>query len=360
MMNDVEVKQSGGKNSENIQNNDMSKNNIIIYNQSGLSLEEAKTIALDVYKAEEAKKYSDESWEITKRRVEELVTDFLKQAFDETPNHIHNLKKPSVQQSFLNAEKGYATDETGTTKNNYIDIMKSRLCVEDRSILQIFEDEAIKLVEKLTKSQMNYLTFMFLTYSYLKSLNDIRNVIDYCNKLCELYDISFKKDITLISLEAVGACTPLGGARSMKTIQQRFREMIPGMFYKGQTSEKIINELEIDDIKTIRPVLTKHVWNNELLQIDALNLETLRTSIKKYELNFIEDKLVNMFNKQIMNESEIKNRLIEINQQMQEVLSFWDDNEFNSRRITPQGEIIAISNYNNLYNDNLKFEKYIN
>ena len=40
----------------------MSKNNIIIYNQSGLSLEEAKTIALDVYKAEEAKKYSDESW----------------------------------------------------------------------------------------------------------------------------------------------------------------------------------------------------------------------------------------------------------------------------------------------------------
>ena len=30
MMNDVEVKQSGGKNSENIQNNDMSKNNIII------------------------------------------------------------------------------------------------------------------------------------------------------------------------------------------------------------------------------------------------------------------------------------------------------------------------------------------
>ncbi len=207
---------------------------------------------------------------------------------------------------------------------------------------------------------MNYLTFMFLTYSYPKPLNDIRNVIDYCNKLCELYDISFKKDITLISLEAVGACTPLGGARSMKTIQQRFREMIPGMFYKGQTSEEIINELEIDDIKTIRPVLTKHVWNNELLQIDALNLETLRTSIKKYELNFIEDKLVNMFNKQIMNESEIKNRLIEINQQMQEVLSLWDDNEFNSRRITPQGEIIAISNYNNLYNDNLKFEKYIN
>lgn len=45
---------------------------------------------------------------------------------------------------------------------------------------------------------------------------------------------------------------------------------------------------------------------------------------------------------------------------MQEVLSLWDDNEFNSRRITPQGEIIAISNYNNLYNDNLKFEKYIN
>lgn len=85
MMNDVEIKQSGGKNSENIQNNDMSKNNIIIYNQSGLSLEEAKTIALDVYKAEEAKKYSDESWKITKRRVEELVTDFLKQAFDETP-----------------------------------------------------------------------------------------------------------------------------------------------------------------------------------------------------------------------------------------------------------------------------------
>ena len=54
-MNDVAVEQSGGKNSENIQNNDMSRNNIIIYNQSGLSLEEAKTIALDVYKAEEGR-----------------------------------------------------------------------------------------------------------------------------------------------------------------------------------------------------------------------------------------------------------------------------------------------------------------
>ena len=359
-MNDVAVEQSGGKNSENIQNNDMSRNNIIIYNQSGLSLEEAKTIALDVYKAEEAKKYSNESWEITKRRVEELVTDFLKQAFDETPNYIQNLKKPSVQQSFLNAEKGYASDETGTTKNNYIDIMKSRLCADDRSILQIFEDEAIKLVEKLTKSQMNYLTFMFLTYSYPKLLNDIRNVIDYCNKLSELYDVSFKKDITLISLEAVGACTPLGGARSMKTIEQRFHEIIPGMFYKGQTSDEIIRDLEIEDINVVKPIITKYVWNNELLQIDAVNIETLKSSINKYELNFLEDKLIKMFNKQIMNNNEIKNKLIEINPKMQEILALWDDNDFASRRITPQGEIIAISNYNNLYNENIKFEQYIN
>ena len=358
-MSDILIEQNNKKSSENIQNNDMSQKSVVIINQNGLSLEDIKTAALDVYRAEEAKKYSDDAWDVIHKRVEEFVTDFLERAYRDVPESVENLKKPSIQKALLNAEKGYSIDETESTKDNYIEIMKSRLCVDDKSILQIFEDEAIKLIEKLTKSQMNYLTFTFLTYHYPSLLNCIPAISDYCNKLCQIYDSSFNNSINLVSLDAVGATLPLGGARTMKTIEKRFHEIIPGLFYKGQTEDEIKSYLGIDDLNIIKSLLLPGIWDQKLLQINALDIETLKSSIKKYKLDYMEDNIIDMYNKRIMSESEIKDKLIELNPIMNDVINLWNDDEVNSRRITPQGIIVAISNYNIIFDDKLKFEDYI-
>ena len=355
-MTNSSIRQKGTKKSINMQNNDMSQTTIV-YN--GMSLQDIRTIAIDVYKAEEAKKFTGDALIVAEKRVETLVMDFLGRLFSENNQLIENLKKPSVQLSLLNAEKGFVKDETGYTKNYYIELLNARIGSEDRSTTQIFEDEAIKLLEKVTNNQLNYLTFMFLLYDYPKILNDTKSIVDYCNLLVNLYDESFKKDITLISLDAVGACIPLGGARNLMSIQHFFRENIPGMFYKGQTLDDIKNIIGEENMDSVMPLLTKYVWNNNLIQVNALNLKTLKSNIRTYGLEQIESAVVDMYNKQIMSEKEIKEKLVSLNPKMEFVLSLTENSEFSSRRITPQGIILAIINYNQKYEEKLDFEKYV-
>lgn len=357
-MNETIVEQTGGKNSNNVQNNDMSQNVLVV--QNGMSYSEVKEVALDVYRNEEAKNFSKESALITQQRVEELVDSYLTVIFGEIPHLVERLKKPSMQYSLFNAEKGYALDETQTTKDYYIEMLKSRLKAKDRSVLQIGLDEAIKSVEKITKDQMDCLTFMFLIYKFPYNLNNIDNLTRYCKFLCDFYHESFENQFNVISLRSVNACTSLDGAKSYIPIQEWLNKAAPGMFYKGQNNDEIIADLQIESLDIIKPLLIKSVWDNDKLQINALNFDTLNKMIGKYSLEEMRDKIVNMFNKRIMTQDEIKEKLINLDSRMDKVLYFWENNDLKYSRLTPSGLIIAISNYNNKKDGKIEFEKYLN
>lgn len=142
-MTETTIGQNGSKSSTNIQNNDLSKN-IVVINQPNYL--EIKQIALDVYK-QEAHNYSEEAAEKALKKVEELVENFLTKLYDINLNKAEELKKPSVQHSLFNAQKGYVLDETNDTQENYIDLLLSRVQFPNKSMLQISVDEAIKTIE---------------------------------------------------------------------------------------------------------------------------------------------------------------------------------------------------------------------
>ena len=356
-MNKVNIEQIGAKEAENIQNNDMSNNIILV--QNGLAYKDVKEIALDVYR-NEASNFSKESAEEVKKRVEEFVDDYLTVVFNDTPDIVERLKKPSMQHALFNAEKGYALDETQTTKAYYIEMLKHRLKAEDKTILQIGLDEAIKSMEKITKEQMDCLTFMFLIFNFPHNIDSISAVIRYCNYLCDFYHSSFNSKLNVISLRAINACTSLDGTKKYIPIQEWLRKVTAGIFYKGQDKEEIVKRLQIDSIEEINIILMKNLLDPTKFQINAINLDTLKFLISKHHLEFCEDKLIQMFNEKIMNETEIKDKLIEWEPRMKEVLEFWEKEDLKYSTLTPSGIIIAISNYNNKKNETISFEKYIN
>lgn len=228
-MTETTIEQNGSKSSTNIQNNDLSKN-IVVINQPNYL--EIKQIALDVYK-QEAHNYSEEAAEKALKKVEELVENFLTKLYDINSNKAEELKKPSVQHSLFNAQKGYVLDETNDTQENYIDLLLSRVQFPNKSMLQISVDEAIKTIEKLTPDQMDCLTFMFLTYNNIESIVSLGQLNSYCNKLCSIFHESFLNKFLPTYLKSINVCLSLDNTGYYIPIQELFFNSKPGLFFKG-------------------------------------------------------------------------------------------------------------------------------
>ena len=356
-MTETTIEQNGSKSSTNIQNNDLSKN-IVVINQPNYL--EIKQIALDVYK-QEAHHYSEEAAEKALKKVEELVENFLTKLYDINSNKAEELKKPSVQHSLFNAQKGYVLDETNDTQENYIDLLLSRVQFPNKSMLQISVDEAIKTIEKLTPDQMDCLTFMFLTYNNIESIVSLGQLNSYCNNLCSIFHESFLNKFLPTYLKSINVCLSLDNTGYFIPLQELFFKSKPGLFFKGFDLLEFLNYLgkSEDEILKYNSIIVKDLRDPEKYQINAINLETLKVQIKKYNLEEDSDKITSFFQNHIMSIQEIENDLLERNIKMRNVLDIWKNNKIKYCELTPTGIIIAISNYNRKFGDKLNYSDYI-
>ena len=157
MINDKVFKQEGGDNSTNLQGQTFIINN-------GISYEDAKGIALDVFKSNYLE-LSTKAADTAKQRAEELVEDFLQQVKERNPNAINTMEDPGMQYAIFSAQKEYARTGDKNMSDMLVDVLVDRAAFPERNLKQIVLDECLQIIPKLTTSQLDTLTIVFILHS---------------------------------------------------------------------------------------------------------------------------------------------------------------------------------------------------
>jgi len=128
----------------------------------GISYTDAQEIALNVFK-DNFLKLSKEAENTAVKRIEELVNDFLNNLYETNKELINKLQEPAVQYSLYNVQREYAKTGDKELKVQSLYLLVERLNSEERSLTQIVLDEAIEILPKLSKKQLNLISLLLIT-----------------------------------------------------------------------------------------------------------------------------------------------------------------------------------------------------
>ncbi len=357
-MSNVAVEQSGGKNSTNIQNNDMSTNSLTVINQ-GMTYNDTKQMLLDLM-SEEEKKFKGIALQIIDEKLKDFSNEFLDMLYaKEGDLGLSKLGIPSIQYSVFNAQKGNWLDESGELKSTYVDMLLSRMETTEKNTLQISMDEAIKTVECLTNEQMDMLTMIFLIFNNIKPIRSLSELKEHIDLICKFYHNNLNLENTCISLKVYKCCLSLEEAKHYKPIEEIYKNSFSGLFFNGFDINELTN-ISGNDINFYKKIVVRDLRNPRKFQFGVMNLSTLKYQITGTNMEKEEAELSQLFNNHIMKIDEVKNELIGINPIMSELLNQWKDTDLKYMQLTPIGKIIAIANYNRKCDNKLKYSDFIN
>lgn len=357
-MSDVAVEQSGGKNSTNIQNNDMSTNSLTVINQ-GMTYNDTKQMLLDLM-SEEEKKYKGIALQVMDERLQDFSNEFLEKLYaKEGDQGLEKLGIPSMQHSVYNAQKGYCLDEKGDLKSTYVDMLLSRMETTEKNALQISIDEAIKTVECLTNEQMDTLTMIFLIFYHIKPIRNLIELKEHIDLICSFYHNDQNLENTCISLKVYKSCLSLEEAKHYKPIEEIYKNAFSGLFFKGFDIEELTN-ISGNDINFYRKIVVRDLRNPQKFQLGVMDLSTLKSQIVGTNMEKEESQLTQLFNNHIMTIDEVKNELINMNPIIGSLLEQWKNSDLKYMQLTPIGRIIAIANYNRKCDNKLRYSDFIN
>ena len=134
--------------------------NITILN-NGLTYDEVKTVALDVFKANFYELAGDAK-EIAKTRAEEITEEFLSKLQKENPTGFKKSGDPDFQYALYTVQKEYARNGDKELGDLLVDLLVDRSKQEQRDILQIVLNESLSTAPKLTENQLAVLAMIFL------------------------------------------------------------------------------------------------------------------------------------------------------------------------------------------------------
>ena len=197
----------------------------------GLSVEDVKTIALDVFKSNFCV-LKGIAKNIAEERAEEITNKFLAELMRRNPDGLQSAEDPDVQYAIFTAQREYARTGDKELGDILVDILVDRTKQSNRSVLQIVLNESLQVAPKLTKNQLDALSIIFnFRYTvYLKMINldALKHWLDY--RISPFLG-SLTKSTTCYQHLAYAGC----GIISIGSIklEEIFKRTYPGLFMKG-------------------------------------------------------------------------------------------------------------------------------
>lgn len=145
--------QDGGDNSTNYQ----AGQDIHVH---GLTIDEARTVALDVFKSN-AIELAGVAQGLAVARAEQLTNDFLTKLEGEMPDRADQLADPDVQSVVFQAQKEFARSGEDDLRVALVDLLAARVGEEDRNLRTLALNEAIASAPKLTEKQRRAIAWVF-------------------------------------------------------------------------------------------------------------------------------------------------------------------------------------------------------
>lgn len=145
--------QDGGDDSTNYQ----AGNDIHVH---GLTVDEARAVALDVFKAN-AIELGGVAQSIAVARAEQLTRDFLTKLEAEMPERADELADPDVQSVVFQAQREFARSGEEDLRVALVDLLAERIGEDDRNLRTLALNEAIASAPKLTEKQRRAIAWVF-------------------------------------------------------------------------------------------------------------------------------------------------------------------------------------------------------
>lgn len=336
MLSDDIQKQEAGDGSTNLQSK-----SIVIH--QGISYKDARDIALDVFKANSLE-LSQEAALTAASRVEKLTDDFLENLNEKHSESIKNLSQPAMQMALFDAQKAYATTGDDELESLLVDILVERATEDKRTMKQITLDESLKVAPKLTGEQFDILTVNFLLSKTINNqVVNIEKFTEYFNVQILPFIKSISSDSSSFEHLSYAGCGSIMEASTYHPIEQLVKNSYQGLFQKGFTKEEFENQ--VGNLQDFSKIVMNHFTQEDKLQINAISQNVLKDlCVANNILDTASIKLKEIFDKFTISNQDIKNKMIEINSDMERLFELWTSTNISKFKLTTVGIAIAQAN----------------
>ncbi|PFN86365.1 hypothetical protein COJ67_16585 [Bacillus thuringiensis] len=335
MFKNFKFKQKGGNDSTNIQ--------AVNYN-TGISYEDAKNISLDVYQ-NNAHKLAAVAAEVAKNRAEEMTEEFLQELQKRRPEAINNVKDPDIQYALFNAQVQYARSGDKDLGEILVDLLVERTEVIDRDFKQIVLNEAIDVMSKLNKEQIDLLTLIFCLRSIrlpeIKSISALKTYLE--DFFGPLFTDRNLRDNHFLHLEYCGCLNVerLGSSN----LHSFFRNTYTGLFCNGFTPKEFLKQFNNFSRDVLSTLLMPNIHDRTRLQVNALSDTDFVALCEKLDLGIEEiGNLKDFNNKYVMDESQVIEFLTSLYPNYIKITELWESSDIKSSHLTTVGMAIAYTN----------------
>lgn len=241
-MRDKKQEMHAGDDSQNYQ----AKGDIHITNND-LNYVQVKEIFTDLFKAN-FYDLQEEARDIANQRAEYVTNQFLEKLQQENPDLIKNTRDPDIRANIFEVQKAYARSGDENLSDILVNMLVERTKDDNQEIIDLVLNEAITVVPKMNKAQINILMFIFIIKHTSFRNNPSMNFVIFKQIFidpCEFEWNDFYKNINYSHLEYT-SCLSVG---------------------IGQTTfEKIVLLKEFNHLKSDEDV-ERYKSNNEFSEI---------------------------------------------------------------------------------------------
>ncbi len=328
--------QSGGDESVNIQGRDIT---------IGLSFTEARQVAMDVFNANFYRLRSIAA-EVAQSRAEAFLNSYFEKVAEEGNTEIPEAENPDFQYSIFTAQKEYARTGDNDLGELLVRLLIDRTKIVERNLQQIVLNEALTVAPKLTQSQIDVLSVIFLlVYTKNNSLINIDSLRKYFDTFFIPFIPSISEKMSLYQHLEFASCGTI--TISSRDISDIFLKHYPALFCKGFNEEELkATGLPREKWSTLI-ILCLH--DASLFQARGMDDETIAGLCKDVNVDdVIGDKLKILQNSKLMPISEIRDFVLQISPAMAKLFEVWDKSAMKHMNLTSVGIAIAHANIQRL------------
>ncbi|MGH0430613.1 LPO_1073/Vpar_1526 family protein [Bacillus hominis] len=333
MFKSFRFKQKGGKESTNIQ---------AVNYTTGISYEDAKGIALDVFK-NNFYELSTSAAEVASARAEEITEKYLQELKKKKPEAISNVNDPDIQYALFNAQMQYARNNDADLGGILIDLLVERSEEKQRDFKQIVLNESIEVLSKLNKEQINILTLVFCLRCI--RLPQITSLPTLKYNLKNLFEPLFiEQDLNINHFLHLEYCGCLNverlGSSNLNTI---LSDTYKGLFCNGFTFEHFEERFKHLANNVLPELLIPNLHDNNKFQFNAMGNADISSERLGIPIQDVQN-LIKFFDEHKMDEPQVIKSLTNLYPGYTKMLELWERSDLKSSQITPVGMAIAYTN----------------
>ena len=192
--------------------------------------------------------YKMQAENTAKSRLDDFAKSFEEEILEKVADKIDRFAEPSMQFVTREAAVGYIKSGDPNDKEALIDLLIERVKEDERSSTQFLIDDAIRILPKLSKKSIAFLTL--LTYSKLTLTGSRKNLGEWVKCMNPVVDnLQNVSSIDIEYLVQADCVTPLIGFSQGSNWISRNREKYPLAFIhpiNAEDAKKFFNESRID------------------------------------------------------------------------------------------------------------------